>query len=83
MRGGSLSVVGLERRIVLIIDCFMYMVVLVLELLIVRWCSFELCLTLQLYNWRRQVNVAPWSTRFHLLFELAPLSFRIHMSQIT
>jgi hypothetical protein len=53
------------------------------ELLIVRWCSFGPCLTLWLDNWRRQVNVASWSTHFHLLFELPPLNFRIHMSQIT
>jgi hypothetical protein len=53
------------------------------ELLIVRWCSLGLCLTLWLDDWRRQVNVAPWSTRFHLFFELPPLNFRIHMSQIT
>jgi ABC-type branched-subunit amino acid transport system substrate-binding protein len=30
-----------------------------------------------------QVNIASWSTRFHLLFELPPLNFRIHMSQIS
>jgi hypothetical protein len=53
------------------------------ELLMVRWCSFRPCLTLWLDNWRRQVNVAPWSTRFHLLFELPSLNFRIHMSQLT
>jgi hypothetical protein len=53
------------------------------ELLMARWCSFEPCLILWLDNWRRQVNVASWSTRFHLLFELPPLNFRIHMSQIT
>jgi hypothetical protein len=53
------------------------------ELLMVRWCSFGSFLTLCLDNWRRQVNVASWSTRFHLLFELPPLNFRIHMSQIT
>ena len=32
MRGGSLPVVGLERRIVLIVDCFMCMLVLVLRI---------------------------------------------------
>jgi hypothetical protein len=53
------------------------------ELLMVRWCSFGPYLILWLDNWRRQVNVAPWSTRFHLLFELPPLNFRFHMSQIT
>jgi hypothetical protein len=53
------------------------------EFLMVRWCSFGPCLTLWLDNWRRQVNVALWSTHFHLLFELPPLNFRIHMSQIT
>jgi hypothetical protein len=53
------------------------------ELLMARWCSFGPCLILWLDNWRRQVNVAPWSTRFHLLFELPPLNFRIHMNQIT
>jgi hypothetical protein len=53
------------------------------ELLMVRWCSFRPCLTLWLDNWRRQVNIALWSTRFHLLFELPPINFRIHMSQIT
>jgi hypothetical protein len=51
------------------------------ELLMVRWCSFGPCLTLCLDNWRRQVNVVSWSTRFHLLFELPSLNFRIHMSQ--
>jgi hypothetical protein len=53
------------------------------ELLMVRWCSFGPCLILWLDNWRRQVNVATCSTRFHLLFKLPPLNFRIHMSQIT
>ena len=52
------------------------------ELLMVRWCSFGPYLILWLDNWRRQVNVAPWSTRFHLLFELPPFNFRIYMSQI-
>jgi hypothetical protein len=42
----------------------------------VRWCSFGPCLTLWLDNWRRQVNVVSWSTRFHLLFELPPLNFQ-------
>jgi hypothetical protein len=32
MRVGSLLVVGLERRIVLIVDCFMCMIVLVLRI---------------------------------------------------
>jgi hypothetical protein len=53
------------------------------KLLIFRWCSFEPCLTLWLNNWRRQVNIASWSTCFHLLFVLSPLNFRIHMIQIT
>jgi hypothetical protein len=53
------------------------------ELLMVRWCSFRPCLILWLDNWRMEVNVASWSTRFHLLFELPPLNFRFHMSQIT
>jgi hypothetical protein len=53
------------------------------ELLMVRWCFFGPCLTLWLDNRRRQVNVALWSTRFHLLFELPPLNFKINSSQIT
>jgi hypothetical protein len=53
------------------------------ELLIVRWCSFRLCLTLWLGNRRRQVDVMPWSTSFHSLFVLPLFNFRIHMSQIT
>jgi hypothetical protein len=48
----------------------------------VRWCSFGPCLTLWLDNWRRQVNIASWSTHFHLLFELPSLNSRIHMSEI-
>jgi hypothetical protein len=53
------------------------------ELLMVRWYSFRLCLTLLVDNLRRQVNAASWSTCFHLLFELPLFNFRIHMSQIT
>jgi hypothetical protein len=53
------------------------------ELLMIRWRSFGPCLTLWLDNWRRQVNIALWSTRLHLLFKLPPFNFRIHVSQIT
>jgi hypothetical protein len=69
--------------IILIFYYFMCMVVLVLKITYDQVYSFGPCLILGLDNWRRQVNVASWSTRFHLLFELPPLNFRIHMNQIT
>jgi hypothetical protein len=50
-------------------------------LLVIGWFSFRSCLALSLDYWRRQVNVAPWSTSFHSLFELRQFNFRIHMSQ--
>jgi hypothetical protein len=64
-----LPVVVLECMIIFIVYCFICMVVFVLRITMVMWCSFRLCLTQWLDNWRRrQVNVAPWSTCFHLLF---------------
>jgi hypothetical protein len=78
-----LPVVRWAHRIVVLVDCFMCIVILVLRIAYGQVVLLQTVLNFVAWQLEKASNVAPWSTHFHLLFELPPLNFRILMNQIT
>jgi hypothetical protein len=82
-RGLFLPVVRWAHRIVVLVDCFMCIVVLVLRMAYGQVVLLRTVLNFVAWQLEKASNIVTWSTRFHLLYKLPPLNFRILMSQIT